>query len=94
MASIEWMESLLNDDTDTVTVFDEPSGSYTNECQKCVYELLNHNVSVSKIGPVIASVLGMVGKECDQLPSKATVLRVCWAWMARNVVNCQTRQLF
>ena len=76
LASIEWMEALLNDDTDTVTVFDEPSGSYTNECQKCVYELLNHNVSVSKIGPVIATVLGMVGKECEKLPSKSTVLNM------------------
>ena len=49
---------------------------HTNECQKCVYELINHNVSVSNIDPVIASVLGMVGRECDKLLSKATVLNM------------------
>ena len=36
LASIEWMESLLNDDTGTVTVFDEPSGSYKRVPEVCV----------------------------------------------------------
>ena len=40
----------------------------------------------SKIGPVIARMLGMVGKECDQLPSKATVLNMN---LQRLHLSCQ-----
>ena len=73
-SSIDWMECLLNDDTDTMTLYDEHSRSYRSECQKCVYELLNHNVSVSKIGPVIECVVNMTRKHCDRVPTKGTVI--------------------
>ena len=61
------------------------TGLYTSECQKTVYELLNHNARVSKIGPVIASVLDMVGK--------ATVIySVDWqgwsVWLNNMVTPC------
>ena len=39
-----------------------------------MYELLNHNVSVSKIGRVIECVVNMTGKHCDRVPTKGTVI--------------------
>ena len=77
LASVGWLESLLADDSENAfDLYSEQSRCYTTECQKCVYELLNHNVSVSKIGAVIKSVLAVTGKVCDRVPSKSTVLEM------------------
>ena len=74
LASVGWLESLLADNSaNAFYLYSEQSRCYTIECQKCVYELLNHNVSVSKIGSVIKSVLAMTGKVCDRVPSKSSV---------------------
>lgn len=48
--------------------------AYTKDMQKCIYALLDNNVSVAKIGPVIKACLKLADKEVNQTPSKSTIL--------------------
>lgn len=41
-----------------------------------MYELLNHNVSVSKIPAVIETVLKLTDHKCSKLPSKSTIIEM------------------
>ena len=46
---------------------------YTPDARLCVYQLLSHHVSFENVGPVIQTVLAMIGKTPDQVPSRVTV---------------------
>lgn len=54
-------------------VYDENSRTYDNRLHLCVYSLLDHNVAYENIGPVIKSVLKLVNKEPNKLPSVGTI---------------------
>lgn len=75
LISCEWMESLLNDQN-VIELYDDESKTYTTDCRMCVYELLNDNVSVSKMGDVIQCVLKLAGKTPNRVPSKSTIIEM------------------
>ena len=59
-----------------IIVFDDLSRKYTNEFKQCVYELLQYNVSASKVSSVIKAVLKLVGTVPNKLPSKSSILEM------------------
>ena len=70
-----YLESLLHDDKNVV-LFNEEEKTFTPDCQLCVYELLDCNVSASRVGDVIRTCCRLAGKEVARVPSKSTVLRM------------------
>ena len=76
-ASVDYLQNLLNDSSNNkkhVIVFDEKSRKYTPELKKCVYEMLQNQVSASKVSCVINTVLKMVDIIPNKLPSRTSVL--------------------
>lgn len=71
----QYLQTLLEDDK-LVHTIDSVTRTYTPELCQCVYELLEYNVSASKVGDVIVSVLKLVGKKPTNVPSKSTVLNM------------------
>ena len=47
--------------------------SYTDAVRKCVYKLLSYHISLENVGPVIETVLKMIGKTADHIPSATTI---------------------
>jgi len=52
------------------------SRRYTSKFKSCVYELLKLNVSASKVGDVVKSVLNLVSVEPNRVPVCSTVLEM------------------
>ncbi|CAC5398047.1 unnamed protein product [Mytilus coruscus] len=70
----EYLRLLISDDIGkSIKLYDEQSRKYTKEAQECVYQLLNNNVTTSRVGPVITTVLKLVGMRPNKLPSVSTV---------------------
>ena len=70
----DWLREILkNYENETIESFDKYKGSYTPALQKCVYTLLTHHVATGQVSGVIETVLSMVNKKCDRLPSASTV---------------------
>ena len=70
----EYLRLLINDNEQKkLNLYDEHHRSYTKETQECVYELLNNNVTTSRVGPVIKSVLNVLDYKADKVPSTSTV---------------------
>ena len=67
----EYLRLLVNDNQ--INLFDEECKIYTPDTQECVYELLNLNVTSSKVSPVIQAVLKLVNLKPNKLPSVQTV---------------------
>ena len=66
----DYLRLLISDNVDKpINLYDEKSRIYTKETQKCVYELLNNNVTTSRVSHVITTVLKLVGMR----PSVSTV---------------------
>lgn len=62
------MDDLLN--TNEITTFS--NGKYVDEIRLCCYELLNLNIGISNIEPVITSVLkNLTQRNVSRLPSRA-----------------------
>ena len=57
-----------------VSFFDDDNRKYSCELRECIYSLLGINVSANNIEPVIKTVLSLVGKSVDKLPSRSTIL--------------------
>ena len=57
----------------TKHVGEKKKSCYTAEMRSCVYKLLSYHVSFENVGPVIKTVLSMIGVEADHLPSDRTV---------------------
>lgn len=54
----DYLRLLISDNMDKpINLYDEKSRIYTKETQKCVYELLNNNVTTSRVSHVITTVL-------------------------------------
>lgn len=66
----------LIEDNKIVSTFDKHARKYTSEVQKCVYTLLDNNVSASNVGTVINACLKLVGREAEKTPAKITVLEM------------------
>ena len=74
--SVEYLQGLLNDTEDELKVFDEKYRKYTSKLKQCVYELLQHQVSASKVSNVIKSVLKLANITANRLPCKSSVLEM------------------
>ncbi|WAQ97798.1 hypothetical protein MAR_022171 [Mya arenaria] len=73
--TINELRSLIEDNK-LVSTFDKHARKYTSEVQKCVYTLLDNNVSASNVGTVINACLKLVGREAEKTPAKSTVLEM------------------
>ena len=60
-------------ESESVIIFNDDSRVYKSELQECVYTLLSHNVTTSHVSPVIETVLKLVNKKANKLPSTSTV---------------------
>lgn len=69
----EYLRSLIEDDS-KIIVYDENQRQYSADMQKCIYELLDSNVSVAKIGTVLSACLKLANKEVNRIPAKSTIL--------------------
>lgn len=58
--SVDYLEQLLQDQDNTVHLFDEVSGHYTLETQDCVMNLTSAGVSSGAVGKVIKEVSKLV----------------------------------
>lgn len=58
--SVDYLEQLLQDQDNTVHLFDEVSGHYTLETQECVMNLTSAGVSSGAVGKVIQEVSKLV----------------------------------
>lgn len=74
--SVDYLEQILQDQDNTVHLFDEVSGHYTLETQECVMNLTSAGVSSGAVGKVIQQVSKLVGKSVDRVPSRQTVDRI------------------
>ncbi|XP_060574411.1 uncharacterized protein LOC132732081 [Ruditapes philippinarum] len=68
-AEIEWLSQMCEQ---TIITFNDDLRAYTPEMQQCVYSLLQHNVSTTKIPLVIRDVLKLAKMDASHLPSKST----------------------
>ena len=70
----EYLRLLIQDNhMKSINLFDEQSRVYTKETQECVYELLNCNVTTSRVSNVIKTVLKLADITANKLPSVSTV---------------------
>ena len=75
--SIDYLQDLLNDNGQKeINVFDENSKTYSSSFKQCVYEILQNQVSASKVSSVISAVLKMAGLHANKLPCRSTVLNM------------------
>ena len=74
--SLQYLQDILNDNNNEreLVVFDNKSKQYTPQLKQCVYEILQNNVSASKVSMVINSVLKMVNITPNKLPCRTSVL--------------------
>jgi hypothetical protein len=78
-SSCEDLQDLLNDNSSigNIETTHSETGNFNDNVKMCVYDLLQHNVSMSKISNVISSVLKyFTSKTASPLPSYATVVRL------------------
>jgi len=77
--SVQYLQDIINDNhinNGQVVLFDEQSKTYTPKLKQCVYEILNLQVSASKVSSVIKSVLSLVDFTANKLPCRSTVLEM------------------
>lgn len=74
--SNQYLQDLLNDNEDEkeMIIFDEKSKKYIPELKQCVYEVLQNQVSASRVSAVIKAVLKMVNLKANKLPCRTSVL--------------------
>lgn len=70
----EYLRLLINDNINRdIQLFDENKMLYSEQTQECIYELLNNNVTTSRVSPVIETLLKLAGVKANKLPSISTV---------------------
>jgi hypothetical protein len=77
--NVEYLNNIVEDidiEKRVIHVYDEQSRKYTSPLKNCVYELLKLNVSASKVGDVIKTVLKLVNIEPNRVPATSTVLEM------------------
>lgn len=75
--NLDYVENIIKDIDQTervVNCYDEISRRYSTSVKTCIYELLQHNVSVSNIPAVIECVLNLVNVKPNRLPSRSTII--------------------
>ena len=75
--NLDYLENIIKDIDQTERVvngYDETSRRYSTPVKTCMYELLQHNVSVSNIPAVIECVLNLVNVKPNRLPSRSTII--------------------
>ena len=74
-----YLEQLLKDEaalSKTVVTFDEEKRTYSDRCKLVVFDLLDKGVTAAHVSEVMESVLHLVDKEANRLPSRSTVVRL------------------
>jgi hypothetical protein len=83
------IDRLTNLQNDTVFLYNEDKNEYISELHACVYTLLNNHVATEHVSCVIESVLKLVDKKANKLPSKSTIKN--WAlersFLARKQIS-------
>ena len=74
--TIDFLEEIINDDDNTITLYDKLSKYYSTEAQECVMNLTDVGVSSRSVGKVIEEVSKLCGKTVDRVPSRHTVDRI------------------
>jgi len=70
----EYLRLLINDNINRdIQLFEENNMLYSEQTQECVYELLNNDVTTSRVNPVIETVLKLAGVNANKLSSISTV---------------------
>ena len=70
----EYLRLLINDNINRdIQLFEENNMLYSEQTQECVYELLNNDVTTSRVSPVIETVLKLAGVNANKLSSISTV---------------------
>lgn len=75
-AERNWLADIVTADSETVSFFDKSENKYSFELRECIYDLLSLNVSASNCSKVISSVLKLVNKKVEKLPSSTTILNM------------------
>ena len=68
----DWLATMLKDEC-VIQTYNEDTQAFTSQLKKCVYELLDNNVSMSKINAVIESVLSLANCTANKLPSISSI---------------------
>ena len=76
IAENNWLADIVTADSENITFFDNNEGKYSYELRQCIYDLLSLNVSASNCSNVIRSVLKLVNKKVEKLPSSTTILNM------------------
>jgi hypothetical protein len=75
--NLDYVENIIKDIDQTervVNCYAETSRCYSTSVKTCIYELLQHNASVSNIPAVIECVLNLVNVKPNRLPSRSTII--------------------
>jgi E1A/CREB-binding protein len=75
--NLDYLENIIKDIDQTERVvngYDETSRRYSTSVKTGMYEILQHNVSVSNIPAVIECVLNLVNVKPNRLPSRSTII--------------------
>ena len=71
--SLQYLRDIINNIDEqhrSINRFGETSKRYTSKSKQCVYNLLNLNISASKVGDVLKTVLQLANIEPNKVPSK------------------------
>lgn len=63
-------------ETEEVETYDVKENKFSVQLRHCIYSLLESHVSCTQVGNVINTVLSLVGKKTNKLPSRTTILRL------------------
>ena len=66
-------EQVAELEREEVNTLEADGKTYNADTQKCVYQLLQHHVGSTQIGPVIGAVLKLANKTATSLPCKSSV---------------------
>ena len=69
----DWLAEIIEESSDVNFYSD---GKFSFELRQCIYSLLSLNVSAQSVPGVINSVLTLLGKKCNKLPSRSTILNM------------------
>lgn len=70
----DWLREMVeSNEKEEVQCFDHDKRVYLPSIQACVYKLLENHVSARQVSNVIETVLSVIGKKADRLPSASTV---------------------
>lgn len=63
-------------DSDTASFYNKEENKFCYKLRECIYSLLAMNISATNISSVIQCVLNVVGKTCEKVPARSTILNI------------------